>query len=239
MATVSDARGQRWCNAAGTKAGLESDSGRGQGLQRWPGLQEPMAWTQVKRKDLAGFEGQQSVSLPVKQLLEQGRGRPCSGSRESAAEQNPKLIPRQVVPWATFWLMGGFTGQTCVSYGHRKIHFSILKCFGKLFQVTVSSSQAQWQDLKREEKVPLWGRETPGSLVLMGSRASHPRERSPCLNSTRLDYGNFCGQCLHTSQLTHSHADLPLLLLTVNLWNDDQWCEDLILCLRVLPLHYH
>ena len=167
-----------------------------------------MAWTQVKRKDLAGFEGQQSVSLPVKQPLEQG---PAVGVANLLLNKNPRLIPRQVVPWATFWLMGGFTGQTCVSCGHRKIHFSILKCFGKLFKVTVPSFQAKWKDLKKEEEVPLWGRETPGSPVLMGSRASHPRERSPCLNSTRLDYGNFCGQCLHASQLTHSHADLPLL----------------------------
>lgn len=145
------------------KVRLRERAGPANSLQRWPAYQELMEWSQMKRKDLGGIEGQQSVFfLPVKQLLEQGRGRPWS---ESAFEQNPKLIPRQVVPWATFWLMRGFIGQICVSCGHRKIHFSIFICFGKLFQVTVSSSEAQWQG-KKEEKVPLWGREScPNGVV--------------------------------------------------------------------------
>ena len=66
-----------------------------------------------------------------------------------------------------------------------------------------------------------------GSPVLMGSRASHPREWSSVLelNQSRL-WKLLWAECLHACQLTHSHADLPLVLLTVNLWSEDQWYRD-------------
>ena len=108
--------------------------------------------------------------------------------------------------------------------------------------VLVSSSRSLYLLLRhngreRKKKKYLCG---AGSPVLKGSLASHRRGWSSVLelNQSRL-WKLMWAECLHACQLTHSHADLPLVLLTVDLWNEDQWYRDLILCLRVLPLHYH
>lgn len=82
--------------------------------------------------------------------------------------------------------------------------------------VLVSSSRSLYLLLRhngrerKKKKVPLWGRE----CILMGCVPATWESGAPCLNSTRVDYGNFCGQSVCTPASSHTPTQIcPWILL--------------------------
>ena len=160
----------------------------------------------------------------------------------TVARQAPLFMgfPRQEY-WSglPFPSQGNGIFLTQVSCGHRKIHFSIFKCFGKLFQVTVSSSQAQWQgkkEGKKEEKVPLWGREScPNGVACQPSERVELRAWTQPESTMETSVGRvFARLPAHTLP---RRSALGLADCESVKWRSV--VQGLIFCLRVLPLHYY